>query len=95
MLSKDEVASLPTGTPLWLVGTRDPEGSAPWKTAVDAKTPRFLTHGEWAAFRTEREAQLWHAENLAEWARAEARRLTAVALAAEKRAKALMVGVGG
>ena len=90
MLSKDEVAALPAGTPVWLVGTRDPEGQAPWRTTASADLPRFLAHGEWAAFNTEKEAWVWHYERVARWARAEAARLLAVARAAERKAK----GVG-
>jgi hypothetical protein len=89
VLSKEDVASLPAGTPVWLVGTRDVEGQAPWQTQKDSRTRRFLAHGECAAFRTEHDAKVWHAQRLAGWARAEAARLLKVARGAEKRAKAL------
>ena len=89
MLNKEDVASMPVGAAVWLVGTRDLEGGAPWQTQKDSRTRRFLAHGEWAAFGTEREAQVWHANRLAAWARTEAARMLKVARGAEKRAKAL------
>ncbi len=88
-MTSEQVAALPRGAPVWLVGTRDPEGQAPWQTAVSADLPRLLAYGEWAAFRTESDAWAWHYDRLARWARVEAARLLKVARDAEKRAKAV------
>jgi hypothetical protein len=67
----------------------DFEGQEAWRTTASADLPRFLAYGEWAAFATKRDAQVWHAQRLAAWARAEAARLLKVARAADKRAMAL------
>ncbi len=89
MLSKDQIEAMTPGATLWLVGTRDLERGAPWQTQKDSKTRRLLAYGEWAAFRTEHEAHVWHAQRLAIWARAEASRLLTVARNAERRARTL------
>ena len=88
-IPQEVVAEMPTGTPVWLAATRDLEGQAPWRTTASADLPRFLAYGEWAAFATKREAQVWLAQRLAAWARAEVARLLKVARAAEKRAEVL------
>jgi len=89
MLSKEQIAALPDGTPVWLVATRDLEGSDAWPTTASPNLPRFLAYGEWTPFRTEVEAQVCHAQRLAAWAIAEAKRLIKVARAAEKLAEKL------
>ena len=90
MLSKEQIAALPDGTPVWLAATDDFESHAPWRTTASPALPRFLAYGEWwTPFRTEVEAQVCHAQRLAAWARSEAKRLIKVAQAAEKLAEKL------
>ncbi len=86
-IQNGEVGTLPHGTPIWFVGTRNPEGQAPWHSTVKEGTAGFLEYGEWAAFLTEAAAWAWHYERLASWARAESARLLKVARDADKRAR--------
>lgn len=93
MLNKDEVAALPPDAQVWLVSTRDPEGAAAWSSLVCDAVKRAVSYGEFAAFRTKRDAQLWLYERKARWARDEATRLLAVARDAEKKAKEMATGL--